>query len=909
MSFRLTIAGLLILALGLPPSAGVYPELSRRTLRAEGPSSEKVLAGLEESLGYSNRRPDSASIAQRVLNAFAEQNGLTGHISLSHRGLRRILPSPRPRMEFLSANPSWVDELNFYLHVALGKTVPQPGFSLWDSPAARTLSEGGIRSIRVASEEVAGYDPDLVAFGILKKLAEGIPSHPEWLDYVKKDGIMKIPSRFAAQLSKILPSRKTLSKNKVFRSKINVALERRLGEFPPFREYEIQNVQIVPGARKPYLPSLSARGLAREILVSLPKTLSRDPTLRNRSVVLLNFYRVGKLVGNPSAITYLQKNPGLRQATIEIMQEILDTTPLNPPLDEEKDPVGHAVQESKIQGVDSVIIEAGLWKGPLRETLQAAADAGLEEKLREDVDYGPEAAEIFYTLATSTNSTTREEALTAVRLGHLGPGVSEVLLLKALKERPTRKNANWVRPRGAASVLVNLAPQIDRRYREQLVTALENILDMTELQEILRIDPHLQGHPHTWLTWVLPAAIQALWKMDPEKAEIATLRLQQAVQKQKGILRTVIKEALKNAAASETTGLEETWQNRLSRVAQRLEMRGWVHSAQSFTAPFLKLHRIGSGSLPELHRLMQSLTRVLEALSDPATDNPARVNGRGYRMIEGTRGHFSSSLEIPSPQGTIQALLTLRDMPTAPLVVIRLAERSSTNQRYSTIGTARIGTDKSKKQDRPILHLDLETPSEGYSHLDIHDAWQASDGSESATAEERLLRSFLVSFIWNLTEHLGRLPRKSKVHPILTFRKGHPEEQHHLPFGTTHVLEIPMETPVTLYRSETLATLLEEIQVHREMIPVALKIDVRPIPTSPEKIRHPGLIILDKWLGPLPYRSPVPEVVYALGEPFPYRFSQLILMAVMGTEKAADFAVLSAWISVETGRFYLAVSA
>ncbi len=360
-----------------------------------------------------------------------------------------------------------------------------------------------------------------------------------------------------------------------------------------------------------------------------------------------------------------------------------------------------------------------------------------------------------------------------------------------------------------------------------------------------------------------------------------------------------------------STGLEENWQERLVKVARRLEDYGWISSANSFAAPFLK--KIRPDFPPEWHRLMQSLSLTLEALSYPAFDNPVRVIGRGRSSRKTTL--FEASLEIPSSQGTLQAFLKFRDISTAPHLKIFLRERSSVNDKFSMVGQIFLGADLRPSQGHPLLHLDLEAPSsqpEGPSsrnhHWNMNDVWSASFDSAGTAEREPRLSLFLDSFIQNLISHINQLPRRVEVHSVSNFRQGYPEERHHLPAGTKHVLDIPFETPITLYRPETLATLVEEVAANRGRIPVALKINRRLVPTSPEKIQRPGLIVRDKWLGPLPYRSPVPEVVHALGEPFPYELSQLVLMAMMGRD-AVDLKILAAWISVEDGRIYLAVSA
>jgi len=145
----------------------------------------------------------------------------------------------------------------------------------------------------------------------------------------------------------------------------------------------------------------------------------------------------------------------------------------------------------------------------------------------------------------------REAAAAAIK--KLGASAIDPLLA-ALRERPTRTEVNWPRPAGAAIALAVLNPSMTLNQRLQVVTELVRILDVEEFQRIAKLDPHMKGHPHTWLAWVFPRVIRTLRQMDRRTAEQSIQKLLRATANKHGPIADVLDKAIENASAA---GLEE----------------------------------------------------------------------------------------------------------------------------------------------------------------------------------------------------------------------------------------------------------------------------------------------------------------------------------------------------------------
>ncbi|MCM8794493.1 MAG: ARMT1-like domain-containing protein [Candidatus Omnitrophica bacterium] len=139
------------------------------------------------------------------------------------------------------------------------------------------------------------------------------------------------------------------------------------------------------------------------------------------------------------------------------------------------------------------------------------------------------------------------------------------------------------------------------------------------------------------------------------------------------------------------------------------------------------------------------------------------------------------------------------------------------------------------------------------------------------------------------------------------FIRRHPAQAVRLPSSVNAVVVIPSSMPLTFYRPETLAESLNTLIRQQEEVLGAMPIDQLPVPTSRDDVKVPSAIVWDRWLGNLPYASPVPVITTALGEPFPYSLPQMVAIALYGQESAAS-RVLSAWTFDVEGRHYLAIA-
>ncbi len=200
------------------------------------------------------------------------------------------------------------------------------------------------------------------------------------------------------------------------------------------------------------------------------------------------------------------------------------------------------------------------WEGDLlvitlrpRETA-----AGTEETVQERVN------KLLISIAMMTEED-RQKALAELR--QIGPEARDPLI-EALKERPTLERANWIQPTGAAIALKNIAPSLSADEKLRAVSGLREILSIEELRRLRKMDPKMERHPHTWLSWVLPAAIRALQTLDPKAAKDALFKLEHAMAREHGPLAAVVDKALENAPAAGTEEL--TVEQRLGAVAEAM---------------------------------------------------------------------------------------------------------------------------------------------------------------------------------------------------------------------------------------------------------------------------------------------------------------------------------------------------
>jgi len=203
--------------------------------------------------------------------------------------------------------------------------------------------------------------------------------------------------------------------------------------------------------------------------------------------------------------------------------------------------------------------------------------AGAEETVQERVN------KLLLPIAMFPDDA-RQKALMEIR--QIGPEAHD-FLIEALKERPTLERANWILPTGAAIALRTIATNLSPDERLRAISSLQEILSIQTLRELRKMDPKMELHPHTWLSWVLPAAIRALQAIDRKAAADALYRLERDTVKEHGSLAAVVDKALENASAA---GAEETV-NRL--MAEVFGTRGelpirWVGTNSSGESSFLE---------------------------------------------------------------------------------------------------------------------------------------------------------------------------------------------------------------------------------------------------------------------------------------------------------------------------------
>jgi hypothetical protein len=160
--------------------------------------------------------------------------------------------------------------------------------------------------------------------------------------------------------------------------------------------------------------------------------------------------------------------------------------------------------------------------------------------------------------------------------------------------------------------------------------------------------------------------------------------------------------------------------------------------------------------------------------------------------------------------------------------------------------------------------------------------------------------------IYQEEQHSGGLAAGLEEMDAEKFVKRYPDQVRNMPSGAGRIVVVP-DAAVTFYRPETLAGGLEEVVAAEQNQFPGLRIDRKPIPASAAEVELLALFIVDPLLKNLSYRPPVPVVEYQLGQPFPYRLTQLIAMAVLGRKDDAIY-LISAWTFEHEGRQLLALA-
>ncbi len=377
------------------------------------------------------------------------------------------------------------------------------------------------------------------------------------------------------------------------------------------------------------------------------------------------------------------------------------------------------------------------------------------------------------------------------------------------------------------------------------------------------------------------------------------------------------------ASAPPAAGLEEFWKPRLTQAAQAWEGAGWLPSADAFLAKFLRLGRAIERHLArapsrnlrfyqewgQRQASMEIFALLMDGLVQPREETPLRM-----RYLKIRRNQIGAHLEFPSRDGISRVYLHLRADPKAPLFSTNSSERGvSPESPFRGRSFIRFGVDRSWSNGVPLFHLDWDGqapvakhPIPWRKHIDFSAAWSGA-GRRPEEARKRLYQAITEKILPALRE----IPEKARASGRVEFLRLNPQEISRVPDRATFILTAPLGTPVTLYRPESLSVWLSRlVEKQKGSLPENLQIRERPVPDSPGKFSLPGVLIQDRWLAPPAYQPPVPVIQHGLADtdPFPYDLVQLIAMAVLGTERATGYRVLSAWTYVREGREYLAIA-
>ncbi len=188
-----------------------------------------------------------------------------------------------------------------------------------------------------------------------------------------------------------------------------------------------------------------------------------------------------------------------------------------------------------IQAGASPESERGTLRSTTEETVEREVSAGLEEIPQEKMQG------LLLSLALGTEQARKEASEEILAIGE--PALDP--LLKALHVLPTKIKPNTASARGAALGLLALNPKLSAQERTRVIRNLEGILSSQRIHDILEIDPKLEGHPHTWMKWALPAVLHALRMINPNAADKTISRLREDIKQERGLASTVIRDALK----------------------------------------------------------------------------------------------------------------------------------------------------------------------------------------------------------------------------------------------------------------------------------------------------------------------------------------------------------------------------
>ena len=329
-----------------------------------------------------------ATIAGRVLEALSRDSTRARLIDLNYSQFRELLPSPRPKNEYLADHPEFLEEIHDILRAAVGRISPKReedliGYLLWAGSPAQKLRRRGVSDIEIFREDFS-YDVKAVASNLLQRVADDLRRNPRAFSrYVRKDRELHLPYSFVDRLGALYPTKSALRQSKSLCFGINEALEARFreashqqthGEDPiqVFLQHGIEHVRVVRGARWRD-PSLEAEPLARRLLELIPGAIAKGVVPRNGPILTLSNRAVAGVFDNSRTVaSYLSKRPELEPEMNKIIGEIFQGTLPSLVTSPDGDSLRQTVQQLQSQGVQSVVIQKAGSNGA----------AGMEENKR-----------------------------------------------------------------------------------------------------------------------------------------------------------------------------------------------------------------------------------------------------------------------------------------------------------------------------------------------------------------------------------------------------------------------------------------------------------------------------------------------------------------------------------------------
>ena len=373
-----------------------------------------------------------------------------------------------------------------------------------------------------------------------------------------------------------------------------------------------------------------------------------------------------------------------------------------------------------------------------------------------------------------------------------------------------------------------------------------------------------------------------------------------------------------NAAQKPAAGLEETWQERLIRVANQMQAEGLIQSSKAFLDPFLKAGEYaqqqwdlsgpkGKDRLSKRLMVLDDLSRVLEQIFLVLPDKCSiRILRMGQR-----RDMFEAVLALPTDFGLLRVVITIRMDSKFPLTSIDFYRQAPGNRdAHFKEGNVRLGRDK-VMDDRPPIHLDIDQ-GEGtwWYHKDLGNAW-----GEASTDTEDLLSAFHY-FQEGFLQRIGEIPYEGpRFIKRQEFETRYTLEAGKIPPKTTDLLITPVPITVHLHWQEGLEPVITQLRLQERLVNKTfgnhVHLKYHPFKKKPALPFHqrPGIVLWNQAAETASPETQMPILPYKPDQSIaPKELLDLVFMALLERNSLTKLNLLHSW-SFEAGHLRYSAAA